>query len=502
MKTIAPSCRIGFVGGIVLLLGALCRADDAGGKADSTLDFVQFKAPAGWKAADNQAARIFTSPDSDATQQTIIILLVTPAQDNLDLPAIFDQSVKQVTSGGKVLEASETSASKTRQGFDALSRTLTTQVEGQPAVYSRIVGAKVRNRMAGIFYLSTSKTHYEEHQKEMAALLQSVSFTDGAAVNPLGAGAVNPLGAGAGTASAELAALAKQKQELLAKVAEIEARERQLGGATAQAGHAAVPQDDALAKAREQYTKGVAARRKPHVVSGDILGLDGKPIANVVSYRVEVWGTTVAAERTTYSLEVDQNGHFEQQVPDGLYQVMAHCIVTQAGHRVPVDLVWLDDKKVGVVQASSAGIVRDFRLVLSGLRPGEDPKSDHAYFGGTLSVSGPPYNVTKGSFSTRHPGLRVVLTLTAQSALLDGSRMDPITIDMGVDELNYSSNRRNIPIGVYKASAVLVAKDGGKTAMAIASNFNGPYGESAEIAWESQRDYAEQLTVPGLYIKD
>lgn len=500
MKTIALNCRTGFVGGIVLLLGVLCRADDAG---DSTLDFVQFKAPAGWKASESQAARIFTSPDSDATQQTIIILLVTPAQENLDLPAIFDQSVKQVTSGGKVLEASETSASKTRQGFDALSRTLTTQVEGQPLVYSRIIGAKVRNRMAGIFYLSTSKAHYEEHQKEMAALLQSVSFTDGAAaVNPLGAGAVNPLGAGTGTASAELAALAKQKQELLAKVAEIEARERQLGGATAQAGHAAVPQDDALAKAREQYTKGVAARRKPHVVSGDILGLDGKPIANVISYRVEVWGTTVAAERTTYSLEVDQNGHFEQQVPDGLYQVMAHCIVTQAGHRVPVDLVWLDDKKVGVVQASSAGIVRDFRLVIAGLRPGEDPKSDHAYFGGTLSVAGPPYTVTRGSFSTRHPGGHVILTLTAQSTLLDGSRMEPITIDVTVEEVNYSNNRRNIPMGVYKASAVLVAKDGGKTAMPIASNFNGPYGDSAEIAWESSRDNADQLTVPGLYLKD
>jgi hypothetical protein len=167
-----------------------------------------------------------------------------------------------------------------------------------------------------------------------------------------------------------------------------------------------------------------------------------------------------------------------------------------------VDLVWLDERKMGVVQASAGGIVRDFRLVLNGLKPGEDPKSDHAYFGGTLRVDGPRFDLQRGSFSVRHPGARVLMTLTAQSTMVDGSKIDPITVDMDVSELNYSSTRRSIPVGVYKVSAVLVGKDGTKTQLPCSNNFNGPFGESAEIFWESQRDNAEQRNEPAIYLRD
>ena len=494
MKTI-PWCLL------IFLLTVTARADDAP-KADTSLEIIQYKAPAGWKLAEGNGspARIYSSPDSNGAQRAMIIIMLTPPQDPLDLAAAFDVAVKQVTSNGKVIEAGDVASTKTRQGFDAVSKTIVTQGAGDEKVFARMIAAKVQNRMAGIYYLATSRDLYDLHQAEMASLLQSVTF------NANAGGAVNPLGAGptAMGATAELAALEKQKQELLARVAEIEARQRVLAGGAAPAARAAdaTPQEELLAKARDQFIKTVATRKKPHVVSGDILALDGKPIQNVASYHLSVWGTTVAAERTTYSLEVDQNGHYEQQVPDGLYQVEARCIVNQAGHRVPIDLVWLDDKKQGVVQASSDGIVRDFRLVLNGLKPGEDPKSERAFFGGMLRVNGPPYELKRGNFGPRHPGGHVILTLVAQSPLVDGSRMEPITMDMETSDLNYSSNRRNIPVGVYKATAVLVEKDGTKTVLPCASNFNGPFGDSAEIFWESSRDNADQRRDPDVYLKD
>ena len=495
-------------GALILLLASACGADDAP-KPDSSLEIINYKTPIGWKVSDGggKAARVFTAPDANGAQQAIIIIVLSPAQDGLDLGVAFDAAVKEVTSNGKVLESGEVSSSKTRQGFDALSRTLVTQNAAEQRIYVRMVAAKVQNRMAGIYFLATSKDLYDQHQAEMAALLQSVSFAETAgAANPLGAQAagVNPLGANPIGASAELAGLEKQKQELLAKIAEIEARQRQLTAGVAPAARAAAPADgeQLLAIARERFAKDLAGRRKPHTIAGDILGLDGKPIPNVAVYRVSVWGTTIAAERTQYGLEVDKNGHFEQQVPDGLYQIKATCIVEHAGHRLPVDLVWLDDKKVGVDQASAGGIVRDWVMVINGPRPGEDPKGDRAYFGGVIKVNGPTFDLTRGHLSTRYPGAKVQFTLAAQGPLIDGSRLDPITIDIGVAELNYSSTRRNIPIGVYKASATLIAKDGGKLPLKCARSFESEYGDSVEVFWESARDDAEHRVDPGVYLKD
>jgi len=257
-----------------------------------------------------------------------------------------------------------------------------------------------------------------------------------------------------------------------------------------------------LARAKERFAKEVAARRKPHVILGDILGLDGKPIPNVDAYSVYVYGTTIAAEKTHYGLDVDANGHFEQQVPDGLYKVTATCIVNHDGHKLPVDLVWLDDKKVGVDQSSDVGIVRDFRLVMTGLKPGEDPKGQNAFYGGSLDVNGPPYDLYKGHLSTRFPGTTLQLTLTAQSSLVDGSRIDPFTIDIPVENVNYAQHLQSIQIGTYVVTATLVSKDGTKRALQLGTEFGGALGNSAEIHWQAMRDYKEQREVPRIYLRD
>ena len=68
-------------GALAALLAAACRGDDAA--PDSNLEIIQFKAPAGWQPSDKpgQAAKIFVSPDSNAGQQTLILILLTPARD-------------------------------------------------------------------------------------------------------------------------------------------------------------------------------------------------------------------------------------------------------------------------------------------------------------------------------------------------------------------------------------------------------------------------------------
>jgi hypothetical protein len=472
----------------------------AGAAPGEEFQIIQYKPPAGWKVEERQGKEglVLTSPDSTATQQALILVVLAPPRDGLDLTASFDAAVKGLSSDGKVIESTDAVTTKTRQGFDAVSRTLVIQNAGDAKVYARMIAAKVDDRMAGIYYLATTQELYDLHQADMAAMLQSVSF------NATGA----PV-----AARAEIEALEAQKQDLLKKVAEIEAKQRQLGapatgaatpaaaGAAAAAATADSP-EQVLARAREQFVKEVGTRRKPRTVLGDILTLDGKPIPNAAVYRLTVWGITSAGEKATFGLDVDANGHFEQQVPDGLYKVEAKCIVKFGETRVPVDLVWLDDKKYGVVQPSDVGIVRDFRLVMGGLKPGEDPKGDGSYFGGVIDVHGPIYDVTRGNLITRFPGSKVQFTLTPLGPLIDGSRIDPMTLDMDGAYASSHGKFRSVPLGAYRVTATLISKEGGKRPLQCARTYGVPFADSVDIVWESFRDDAERRADPAIYITD
>lgn len=424
-----------------------CRAQDELPKPDAQLEIVHYKGPAGWRTTNQASAHVLVAPDSNGLQQAMILIVLKPAQDALDLRTAFDAAVKDVTSEGKAIEAGDVASTKTRQGFDAVARTLVIQNPGDQRVYARMIAANVHNRMAGIYYLATSQELYDKHQAEMGALLKSVSFDDdgaGAAVDP-------------------------QKQ---------------------------------LAVARTKFAVDVAGRRKPHTIAGDFATIDGKPIPDVAAYRVFVWGTTIAAERARYGIEVDANGHFEQQVPDGLYQIKATCVVNHAGRRVPVDLVWLDDKKSGVDQASAAGIVRDFRVMTSGLKPGEDPKRPESFFGGRLTVTGPPYDVTRGTMGTRYKGGKVIVTMTPVGPLVDGSRRDLQPIEFGASDVDYGGKAWSIPLGAYRATAVVIGADGSKKELLCSRSFDGEFTQAVDVYWESSKDDPEDRTDPIIYLRD
>jgi hypothetical protein len=478
--------------GVLLIAGGLCAAP-APAEQQQSLEIIQFTPPAGWQASDRpgQAAKVLLAPDSTAAQQTLILILLTPAQANLDLRSAFDTVAKQMTQNGKVVESSEVTGTKTRQGFDAMTQTLVAEVAGGQRVYARIVAANVQNRMATFCYLATTRELYDKHQGEMDGLLKSVSF------NVAGGGVSG--GAAAEPAKAEYDALEKQKQELLKQVAQIEARQRQLaaaggtGAAAAAAGPATsgIPvglDDAALAKAAEQFNKDADRRRKPHTILGDVLTLDGKPIPNVTACSISVGGTTIAAERTHYTIEVDKNGHFEMQVPDGLYTLHAQCTVNVNGHRVPVDLMAIDGKPVNADQTSAAGIVKDFRLVLNALRPGEDPNRPDSYYGGVISFFGMPYTPQTGNFSDRHPNAKVRLTFEPLCPRVDGAQAAPFTVESDVREFNSGAKLRRIPLGGYRVSAAIVPADGSAPqAMGISREYGKDYGPSVELYWEQDR---------------
>jgi hypothetical protein len=480
--------------GIALLAVAVaCRADES-------LEIIQFTPPAGWQASEKpgQAAKVYVAPDSTPTQQTLILVLLAPPPDKLDLRAAFDTVAKQMTQNGKIVESSDVEPTRTRQGFDAMSQTLVADAAGGQRVYARIVAANVQNRVAAFCYLATSQDLYDKHQPDMDALLKSVSFNTGAAPAAI-----------AGAGKAEYDALEHQKQELLKKVAEIEARQRQIAG-SAPTGTAAggtvkngVPvglDEPALSRAIEQFAREADGRRKPHAILGTVLTLDGKPIPNISACSISVGGTTIAAERTYYTIEVDKNGRYELQVPDGLYKLSAQCNVTLYGHQVQVDLMPIDGRKIGADQPSAPGIVKDFRLVLSALQPEKDPNALDSYYGGTLHVDDPTYTPLKGQIHHRHPGAKVRVTLAPLCPIVDGSKIDPFSVEMDAKEA-VAGRINRIPLGAYKVTTELVSADGSVQPLTVSKDISGT-GTSVEAYWERYQNSDFTRADPRVYIRD
>src|SRR5260221_692726 len=134
---------------LILLLAASAAAawsargaDDAT-KPDSNLDIIQFKAPAGWKVDDRpaQGLRTFISPDSDATQQAMIVVFISPPVERMDFRTMFDTTIKQMIGNGKVTDPGEVTSTKTRQGYEALTQTLTAQAPAGGSVKARFIAA-------------------------------------------------------------------------------------------------------------------------------------------------------------------------------------------------------------------------------------------------------------------------------------------------------------------------------------------------------------------------
>src|SRR4051812_22472465 len=233
---------------ITFALGALLCVTAVAAEPEMTFEVIHYSAPAGWKTADQPGGRVYVSPDADEAAQAAIILFAAPKTDGkFDLRANFDQMVKSTLQGRKQTDSGELTASKTRQGYDALTQTITAEDAKAVKLFVKIVAANVDNRFAGFCYAASNQAAYDKHADEFSALLQSVSFAPAAAI---AAPARPPKPAAAGAA-----AEAWEFDELYAP--RVMTKEK-----------------------KAQYVKEMDQRRKPRVALGTILGADGKPIPN------------------------------------------------------------------------------------------------------------------------------------------------------------------------------------------------------------------------------
>jgi hypothetical protein len=208
----------------------------------------------------------------------------------------------------------------------------------------------------------------------------------------------------------------------------------------------------------------------------------------------------LAAQRVSYSLEVDEHGHFEQLVPDGLYQVYPTCIVNNGGHQFVVDLAPLG--KVHVDQSSDKGIVADFRLVMDGLRPDADPNGRDAWFGGDVQVGDANHNLGQ-QLNDRYPGSKVQVTFQPLGPLIDGSTAPSFMLEAPTSSIVYSTHFRRLPIGSYRATVVLITADAQTKPLLASLGTSNTFNQTVEIFWQDVAMYQNpQREEPIVYVRE
>jgi len=151
---------------------------------------------------------------------------------------------------------------------------------------------------------------------------------------------------------------------------------------------------------------------------------------------------------------------------------------------------------------SAKGIVKDFRLVMSGLKPGEDPKSDVGWFGGVVTFRDGSADIEK-NFQVRFPNSKVRVPFTPAGPLIDGSNVRPFNVDVGAYQLAYGSARfQRIPLGAYRLSATLITANGQTQPLTIARAWGGPYGGAYDLLWECGEGVQTNRNEPEVFLRD
>ena len=234
-------------------------------------------------------------------------------------------------------------------------------------------------------------------------------------------------------------------------------------------------------------------RAKPGWITGNITDSTGKPIEGA-QFEVTVFGTTIAGgEKTSLRLDVDDKGHFEQQLPDGLYAVTAYVEKDYNNSRFHVQLHPTDNKPETTKSASKPGIVKDFVWKLGGVRPGVDPKASFGHYGAALRLYDAQYlgDADQKLLGKFPPKSLAHVTLTPKGPAIDGSRIDPVTIKGELSALGDTLGQLtfDIPIAAYTIEAKIVTPDGKTTPLKSSLQFRGPFEAKAELMFVQKSIY-------------
>lgn len=204
---------------------------------------------------------------------------------------------------------------------------------------------------------------------------------------------------------------------------------------------------------------------KPGLIVGTASYADGKPLTNA---NIVIRGTTLAGANTYFETQVDANGRYSQQTPNGLYQITAYTNVTYNDRTYGI---WLDptDGINTPSQGSTDGLVKDFVWRISGPTPAakSKPNDPHSYYGGIIDLGDNAQfeiNYNNGNLVEPHTypvGSKILLTLTPTSPLIDGSAGKVLNFEIAPDDLT-TNVLRDIPVGDYTAAATLLDASGTK----------------------------------------
>jgi hypothetical protein len=400
---------------VLMAVGIVQWAAGAAARAEGhdTVGAIHFDAPAGWKAVDQpgKTLRMYVSPDVNTTDQAVLI--VAYGDSGGVFRAQFDQLVKSSIASRKVMKTGPVHEGRSRQGFAVLTQNLAAQDDDGMLVLARFIAADVNGRPGLLCYMASLPDAYEAHHAEVDKMLASISFGDSA---PAAVGDAPP----AGPAS-----------------------------------------EEAAQKSAEQWARDADKRRKPHMILGDIVNSEGKPIKGLKGY-IYIGGTTLRGDRSNFTLEVAEDGHFESVLPDGVYRVTPTFTVEYDGKSMPVQLVPMDGKTPHSF-SSADGIVVGFRWVLMGRRPGAEGDSYVNNFGGHFTFC----DLHEGDFKHRvgdhwPAGTKIRVLFTPTGPLIDGSEGRPAGFEMDARELQNIGQPpgASVPIGAYKASCELQTPDG------------------------------------------
>lgn len=198
---------------------------------------------------------------------------------------------------------------------------------------------------------------------------------------------------------------------------------------------------------------------KSNKLMGDIYDANGNKFAiNDATVTVEVWDfDATGGGDYSYDIEMDGNGHYEQKVESGSYTYDARASMLLNGKRVTVQLEPLDGQPADAQFESGPGVTRDFKLSLTGVKPGEDPTDPYSYYGGHVSVRDGALN----SLAVKYPGYTINFRLTGSSNCIDGSVSPILDIPCAVENLQGAGTYLvNIPLAKYFITALLRSPTG------------------------------------------
>jgi hypothetical protein len=277
--------------------------------------------------------------------------------------------------------------------------------------------------------------------------------------------------------------------------------------------------------------------RRPGYVVGRAVFADGRPVPK---FEVGVGGFDLSADASRGSMPSigygdGTNGHYAVQVRDSfshtkpvdarVASVSATAHISYEGHEYKLemrDLAGPTGMTTFLGQARN-GVVRDFVLPMTGLRPGytadehSESRFNNAYFGALLNLDGSTSNKDDSTqedetaLTRAFPMGIIELTLTPTGPLLDGSTGQPVHFSaptkafvLGGD----SSLRvlRGIPIGAYTATARLVLPGGDSRPLRIKDDIfrDKVWHSSIPVTWVPVERFANLSTslfeTPTLYV--